>query len=146
MGNKVINFCDSVTYLGVKISANLSEDEDIFLQVRSSYSAANKLKAKFSKCSYVVKNMLFCRYCVPFYACHLWNNFRKSSYNRIKVAYTMMLIEFFIIYLDLLVLVNYRFHLVLLLLKLCYENTVHVFICQSITAIGELPHSEFDKF
>ena len=28
--NKVINFCDSVTYLGVKISANLSDDEDIF--------------------------------------------------------------------------------------------------------------------
>ena len=31
--------------------------------------------------------MLFCSYCMPFYACHLWNNFRKSSYNRIKVAY-----------------------------------------------------------
>ena len=87
LGNKVINFRDSVTYLGVKISANLSDDEDIFRQVRSSYCAANKLKAKFSKCSYVVKNMLFCSYCMPFYACHLWNNFRKSSYNRIKVAY-----------------------------------------------------------
>ena len=59
LGNKVINFCDSVTYLGVKISANLSDDEDIFRQVRSSYCAANKLKAKFSKCSYEKKNMLF---------------------------------------------------------------------------------------
>ena len=88
LGNKVINFCDSVTYLaGVKISANLSDDEDIFRQVRSSYCAANKLKAKFSKCSYEVKNMLFCSYCMPFYACHLWNNFRKSSYNRIKIVY-----------------------------------------------------------
>ena len=84
----LINFCDSVTYLGVKISANLSDDEDIFRQVRSSYYAANKLKARFSKCSYVVKNMLFCSYCMPFCACHLWNNFRKSSYNRIKVAYS----------------------------------------------------------
>ena len=31
--------------------------------------------------------MLFCSYCLPVYACHLWNNYRKSSYNRIKVAY-----------------------------------------------------------
>ena len=78
-----------MTYLGVKISANLSDDEDIFRQLRSSYYAANKLKAKFSKCSYVVKNMLFCSYCtgMPFFACHLWNNFRKSSYNRIKVPF-----------------------------------------------------------
>ena len=75
-----------MTYLGVKISANLSDDEDIFRQMRSIYSAANKLKAEFSKCFYVVKNM-FCIYCMPFYACHFWNNFCKWSYNRLKVAY-----------------------------------------------------------
>ena len=69
LGNKVIDFCDSVSYLGVKISANLSDDEDIFRQVRSSYCAANILQAKFSKCFYVVKNVLFCSYCMPFYAC-----------------------------------------------------------------------------
>ena len=34
VGNKVINFCDSVTYHGVKISANLSDD-DIFRLVRA---------------------------------------------------------------------------------------------------------------
>ena len=48
-GNKVINFCNSVTYLGIKFSANLCDDEDILRQVRSIYCAANKLKAKFSK-------------------------------------------------------------------------------------------------
>ena len=64
-----------MTYLGVKISANLSDDEDIFRQKRSIYCAANKLKAKFSKCFFVVKNMLFYSYCMFFYACHLWNNF-----------------------------------------------------------------------
>ena len=34
LGNKVINFSDSMTYVGVKISANLSDDEVIFRQVR----------------------------------------------------------------------------------------------------------------
>ena len=39
--NKVIKFSDRVTFLGVKISANLADDEDIFCQVRSIYCAAN---------------------------------------------------------------------------------------------------------
>ena len=31
--------------------------------------------------------MPLCSYCMSFSAYHLWNNFRKSSHNRIKVAY-----------------------------------------------------------
>ena len=45
--NKEVNFFNKVTYLGVKISANLSDDENIFFQVRSIHCAANKLKPKF---------------------------------------------------------------------------------------------------
>ena len=44
LGNLVINFSDSVTCLDVQISANLTNDEDIFRQVRSMCCAANKLK------------------------------------------------------------------------------------------------------
>ena len=61
LGNKLINFSDSVTYLGVKISANLSDDENIFHQVRSIYCAANKLKSKGEFTQYP----FFVRFC-PF--------------------------------------------------------------------------------
>ena len=51
-------------------------------------------KGKFSKCSYVVKNMLFCSYCTSLllFACHPWNNFCKpvsprTICNGVKVAY-----------------------------------------------------------
>ena len=61
LGNKIINFYDSLTYIGVKIFANLSDDDDILHQVRSLYCAPNKLKVKLLKCLHKVKNILFCR-------------------------------------------------------------------------------------
>ena len=44
LGNKEIQFRDSVAYLGVKIPANLSDDEDIFRQVRSIYLCDEQTK------------------------------------------------------------------------------------------------------
>lgn len=87
LGNMTVCFSDSVTYLGVKLNSSLTDNDDILRQVRSVYCAANKLKAKFSKCSLVVKNVLFRSYCTQFYCSQLWNHFSKSSYQRIKVAY-----------------------------------------------------------
>ena len=111
LGNKVINFSDSVTYLDFKISANLSDNkEDSFRQVRSTYCTANKLKAKFLKCSFMVKNKLCCFAVVVCLFMLAISGITFVNRHTIKPKQPkMMPIEFFTIYHD--------------LLKLCHENT-----------------------
>ena len=52
---------NSLTYLGVKLNSHLTDDDDIFRQVKSLYCAANKLR--FLHCSHAVKIVLFRAYC-----------------------------------------------------------------------------------
>jgi len=49
--------------------------DDIPRQVKSLYSAANKLRGTFDQCSPAVKNTLFRAYCMPMYACKLWSKY-----------------------------------------------------------------------
>jgi len=86
-GDDIVNFFDTVTYLGVKLNSLLTDEHDIYRQVHSIDYSANKLKAKFSKCSPSVKNVHFRSYCMQFYSSQLWNKCSKSRYHRIKVAY-----------------------------------------------------------
>ena len=70
-----------MTYRGVKISANLPDDEYIFRQVRSIYSVANKLKAIFSKCSYMVKNMLVLQLLYAFLSLYTFFGLINKNYS-----------------------------------------------------------------
>ena len=82
-----IKFSDKVRYLGILINQYLLDDDDIKRQVRMLYSAANKLRSRFIKCSSTIKNMLFRSYCTPLYGCHLWHNYTQYTFNRIRVGY-----------------------------------------------------------
>ena len=62
-------------------------DDDIKCQVRMLYSAANKLRSRFIKCSSTTKNKLFRSYCTPLYGYHLWHNCTQYTFNRIWVGY-----------------------------------------------------------
>ena len=73
LNSKKIIFVKKVKYLGVLLENNL-KDIDINRQVRSFYYTANKLKARFSKYSTFVKNVLFCSFCYGMYACQLWSS------------------------------------------------------------------------
>lgn len=51
------------------------------------YAQANMLIRKFSMCSDSVKTTLFRAYCNPMYTAHLWQRYRKSSMQKLNVAY-----------------------------------------------------------
>ena len=87
MDNSEISFVQSVKYLGLHISSDLTDDIDIQRQVKSFYCSANKLKQQFSKYSLKVKNYLFKHFCMPFYGSHLWCNYRKYNFSRLRDAY-----------------------------------------------------------
>ena len=82
-----IKFSDKVRYLGILINQYLLDDDDIKRQVRRLYSAANKLRSRFVKCSSTIKNTLFRSYCTPLYGCHLWHNYTQYIFNCIRVGY-----------------------------------------------------------
>ena len=85
--NETLNFCKKVKYLGVYLTNALTDDDDINRQVRSLYCSANQLKSAFSRCLFDAKNLLFKSYFTNFYGSHLWSNYLKSSFHRIRVAY-----------------------------------------------------------
>ena len=68
-------------YLGNYISDDLSDDDDINRQCR------NIILRKFSMCSVDVKLTLFRSYCSPMYGVQLWWNYKKSTLNRLHIAY-----------------------------------------------------------
>ena len=110
MDNSEISFVQSVKYLGLHISSDLTDNIDIQRQVKSFYCSSNKLKQQFSKCSLEVKNYLFKHFCMPFYGSPLWCNYRKYKTSVDYVLLTMILIEFCTTYHDVLVLVTIKYN------------------------------------
>ena len=77
-------------YLGNYISKDLSDD-DINRQRRTLYVQGNIILRKFSMCSLEVKLTLFRSYCSPMYGVQLWWNYKKSTLNRLHIAYNNIL-------------------------------------------------------
>ena len=55
--------------------------------MRNSYIRTNKLLRMFHYCSTDVKLELFKTYCTSFYCCYLWTAYKKSTFNRLCVAF-----------------------------------------------------------
>ena len=55
LSTNTVSFSDNVKYFGVKLNALLSDDDDIYSQVRMIYCTANNFKISFSQCSTTVK-------------------------------------------------------------------------------------------
>ena len=87
LAGTVIPNLNSVKYLGVILTDNLQDDEEIMKQTRSLYAHGNVLLRKFDLCSSEVKQQLFQSYCANFYCCSLWTSYNKTTYNKVKVAY-----------------------------------------------------------
>lgn len=82
-----ITFTESVKYLGVYICNSLSDASDMSRHARYLYAKGNILCRKFTYCSLDVKRRLFNTFCSNVYGGHLWCNFNKSDFNRVKVAF-----------------------------------------------------------
>ena len=73
------------------ISDDLSDDDDINRQRRTLYVQGNIVLQKCIMCSLEVKLTLFRSYCSPMYGVHLWWNYKKSTLNRLHIAYQNIL-------------------------------------------------------
>ena len=87
LSGTVLEVCNEAKCLGHYITDDLSDDRDIFRQCRAMYAQANTLIRKFGMCSVHVKTTLFKAYCTPMYTAHLWRQYKKSSIQRLTVAY-----------------------------------------------------------
>ena len=87
LNGKILKFVNEYKYLGVTITENLSDNEDIMRSTRYIYGAGNVLISKFKKCSDDVKVGLFKTYCSNLYGCHMWCRYYKYNFHRINVAH-----------------------------------------------------------
>ena len=55
--------------------------------MRLLYAKSNKLLRTFSHCSSDVKITLFQSYCTALYCSFLWNDYKKSTFSKIRVAF-----------------------------------------------------------
>ena len=87
LGNDELCIVDKYKYLDHVVQCNLSDNGDIYCQVRSMYGRANTVCKKFNFCSDSVKIQLFKSYSANMYFCQLWCKYTVANYNKLKVSY-----------------------------------------------------------
>ena len=60
--------------------------------MRLLYAKSNKLLRTFSHCSTDVKITLFQSYCTALYCSYLWNDYKKSTFSKVRVAFNKYLV------------------------------------------------------
>jgi exonuclease III len=83
----VIPIVSKVKYLGVFITDELQDDDDISREISSIYVRGNMLIKCFRHCTEDVKTLLFKTFCTSFYCTQIWNDFRQKSRDKLKVAF-----------------------------------------------------------
>ena len=92
-----IKFSDKVRYLGIFINQYLQDDDDIKRLVKMLYSAANKLRSRFVKCSSTIKICCFVFTVFP-YMVVIYSTVTRNILLIACMLAAMMLTEFCITY------------------------------------------------
>ena len=87
LNGKTLKVVKSEKYLGVKISDDMHDDDEITSQMRSVYGRGNLIIKNFKHCDDSVKLQLFKTFCCNIYCCQLWSMYKKTTYRKINVAY-----------------------------------------------------------
>ena len=90
LNDKNLKFVTEHKYLGIIMSQDLLDDQDIRQQRKALYARGNALIAKFRKCSTNVKCKLFKSYCSNMYGSNLWCYYHKNTMNSIRYAYNVL--------------------------------------------------------
>ena len=85
--NNIIERKTKAKYLGHIISDDMSDDADVFREVKCLYIRGNIISRKFANCSINVKLVVFKTYCSCLYTAQLWGTCLSRTMNRLKVAY-----------------------------------------------------------
>ena len=83
----ILEYTAYTKYLGFTFSMNVQDDDDMLRQMRTLYIRSNKLLRTFYHCSIDVKLELFRSFCTSFYCCYLWTAYKKSTFNKLRVAF-----------------------------------------------------------
>ena len=87
LDSNILEYISQTKYLGFMFNTNAQDDEDMLRQMRTLYIRSNKLLCTFHNCSTDVKLELFKSYCPSFYCCYLWIAYKKSTFDRLRVAF-----------------------------------------------------------
>jgi hypothetical protein len=82
-----LKFVSTLKYLGVMLSHDLHDDEDLGRHRRYLYAKGNMLIKNFQECSDEVKYHLFKTFCHNVYGGHLWTVYKAQSMNKLNVAF-----------------------------------------------------------
>ena len=85
--NNIIERKTKAKYLGHIISEDMSDDADVFRQVKCLYIRGNIISRKCANCSINVKIVVFKTYYSCLYTAQLWGTCLSRTMNRLKVAY-----------------------------------------------------------
>ena len=87
IGDDALKFTREAKYLGFTFNDSKCDDSDMLRQMRLLYAKSNTLLRTFSHCSSDVKVTLFQSYCTALYCPFLWNDYKKSTFSKIRVAF-----------------------------------------------------------
>ena len=87
MGSDAFKVIKESKYLCFTFSHSKSDDCDMLRQMRLLYAKSNKLLSTFSHYSTDVKITLLKSYCSALYCPYLWNDYKDSTFNKIRVAF-----------------------------------------------------------
>ena len=87
MNTEIFDYTDNIKYLGFTLSSDKKDDNDMLRQMRVFYTKANRLLRLFHCCSTDVKLALLRSYCDCFYYLFLWTHYKKSTHNKLRVAF-----------------------------------------------------------
>ena len=87
MNTDILNYTDSIKYLGFTFSSDKKEDNDMLRQMRILNTKSNRLLRLSNHCSTEVKLALFCSYYACFYCPFLWTHYKKSTQSKLGVDF-----------------------------------------------------------
>ena len=87
LDNNVLEYIGRTKYLSFMFNSNGQYEEDMLRQMRNLYICSNKLLRTFHYSSSDVKLELFKSYCTLFYCYYLWTAYKKSTFDRLRLAF-----------------------------------------------------------
>lgn len=87
LNNNALTWTKKQKYLGVYITDDRCDRDDLSRELRALYARGNLILRKFSKCNNDVKRHLFKMYFSNLYCNQLWSNYGVEDVRKVKVAY-----------------------------------------------------------
>ena len=82
----ILEYISCTKYLGFTFNMNSQDDDDMLRRMLTLYIRSNKLLRTFHCCTIDSKLELFRGFCMPFYCCYLWTAYKKSTFDKLRVA------------------------------------------------------------